>query len=423
MRRNTYFAFIRERGLFSGRASMPSARQSIPGREPLKEAPFSNESVVFILNRKSQNLHWRNLFLIFSFFLPVCFADFSEPAANKASEPFKVEEMAQGLGVVWGMVFLNDREILFTEREGQFKKLNLKTKRIQSLSGAPEVYARGQGGLMDVALHPHFQKNKKVYFSYSKRKKRKQTMAVAVGILKRKQLIQVKDIFEAQPIVSSSIHFGSRLVFDKQGFLFVTVGDRGKRHSAQNLKTHLGKILRLTDRGAPPPDNPFVSVKEAQPEIWSLGHRNPQGIFIHPETGELWEQEHGPRGGDEINQIQKGQNYGWPVITFGREYWGPSIGEGRVKKGMKQPVKHFTPSIAPSSLLIYSGKVFKKWKGDFFSGALVLTHLNRLKIIKGKVEERLLSQLKLRVREVIEGPDGLIYLSTDEGKILRLIPL
>ena len=356
---------------------------------------------------------------------PICFADPAELASYRASESFKVEIMAQGLGVVWGMVFLSDREILFTERKGQFKKLNLRTKRIRPISGAPKVYARGQGGLMDVALHPEFQKNKKVYFSYSKRKGRKQTTAVAEGTLRGNRLIRVKDLFEAQPPVSSSIHFGSRLIFDKQGFLFVTVGDRNQRHSAQNLKTHLGKVLRLTDKGTPPSDNPFVSVPGALPEIWSLGHRNPQGLFIHPETDELWEQEHGPRGGDEINQIQKGKNYGWPVITHGREYWGPSIGEGTSKQGMEQPVKYFTPSIAPASLLIYSGKIFKKWKGDFFSGALALTHLNRLKITKGKVEEeeRLLSPLKFRVREVIEGPDGLIYLSVDEGKILRLSPL
>ena len=366
----------------------------------------------------------KNLFLVLLLVLPVCLANSSEPTSDNADGSFKVEEMAQGLSVIWGMVFLNKREILFTEREGQFKKLNLKTKQVESISGAPEVYARGQGGLMDVALHPKFQQNKKVYFSYSKRKGRKQTTAVAEGILKRNRLVQVKDIFEAQPPVSSSIHFGSRLVFDEQGFLFVTVGDRGQRHSAQSLKTHLGKVLRLTDKGTPPSDNPFVSVKGAQPEIWSLGHRNPQGIFIHPETNELWEQEHGPRGGDEINRIQKGKNYGWPMITFGREYWGPSIGEGTEKKGMEQPIKHFIPSIAPAALLIYSGKIFKKWKGDFFSGALVLTHLNRLKITKGKVkeEERILSSLKLRVREVIEGPDGLIYLSVDEGKILRLKP-
>lgn len=361
-------------------------------------------------------------FSVFLFHL-ACSAD--KPILYQASESFTVEVMAQDLGVVWGMEFINNKEILFTEREGQFKKLNLETKQIHPISGAPKVYSKGQGGLMDVALHPEFSQNQKVYFSYSKIKGRKQTTAVAMGTLKGRQLLRVRDLFEARPFVSSSIHFGCRLVFDENGFLFITVGDRNKRHSAQSLNSHLGKVLRLTDKGEAPPDNPFVSTKDALPEIWSLGHRNPQGLFFHPETGILWEQEHGPRGGDEINRIQKGKNYGWPVITHGREYWGPSIGEGTKKEGMEQPVKHFTPSIAPASLLIYSGKRFKKWKGDFFSGALVLTHLNRLKITNEKVEteERLLSSLKLRIRDVIEGPEGFIYLSTDEGKILRLTPL
>ncbi|MDE0519013.1 MAG: PQQ-dependent sugar dehydrogenase [Bdellovibrionales bacterium] len=265
-----------------------------------------------------------------------------------------------------------------------------------------------------------------------------------------------------------------------------------ERHLAQKLDNHLGKILRLTDKGKAAKGNPFIPIalanskfkisaadrkepksdekkipkryiKKNLPEIWSFGHRNPQGLFIHPETGQLWEQEHGPRGGDEINLIKKGKNYGWPVITYGREYWGPKIGEGTRKKGMEQPVKYYTPSIAPSGLLIYSGKKFKKWKHHFFSGALVLKHLNRIKIIRQsdqgvanseshlplqknlqkqqtmssqkrvsskssikytvKEEERLLSDLKFRVRHVIEGPKGFIYISVDKGQILRLTPL
>ena len=344
---------------------------------------------------------------------------------SSTSEPFVVEVLAKDLGIVWGMVFINKKEILFTEREGNIKKLNIQTGKVVSVSGAPKVYARGQGGLLDVALHPDFLKNKKVYISYSKIMKRKQTTAVAVGVLKKNKLTRVKDIFVASPAVSSRRHFGSRLVFDKKGFLYVTVGDRVERHSAQKTDNHLGKVLRLTDKGRPPKNNPFVSVKGALPEIWSLGHRNPQGLFIHPETGDLWEQEHGPRGGDEINLIKKGKNYGWPVVTHGREYWGPKIGEGVRKKGMEQPIKYYVPSIAPSGFLIYSGKKFKKWRGGFFSGALALRHLNRLKVVKKKVreEERLLSDLKFRVRHVIEGPQGLIYICVDQGKILRLRPI
>ena len=361
---------------------------------------------------------------------------------SSTSEPFSVEILAEDLGIVWGMVFINNEELLFTEREGFIKILNIRTGIITPVSGAPKVYVKGQGGLLDVTLHPNFSKNKKIYLSYSKMKGRKQTTAVATGILKREKvqsnkdtksvkiveqisITSLKDIFLAQPTISASQHFGSRLVFDKKGFLYVTIGDRTERDLAQKLDTHMGKVLRLNDRGKAPKDNPFVSVENALPEIWSFGHRNPQGLFIHPITRELWEQEHGPRGGDEINLIKKGKNYGWPVITYGREYWGPKIGEGNQKEGMEPPIKYYVPSIAPSSLLIYSGKKFKKWKGNFFSGALVLKHLNRLEIVNKKVikEERLLSDLEFRVRNVIEGPNGLIYIAVDQGKILKLKPI
>jgi len=339
--------------------------------------------------------------------------------------PFLVEQLADNLGVVWGMVFINDKEILFTEREGNIKKLNIHTGKVSIISGTPEVYARGQGGLLDIALHPLFLKNKRVYLSYAKKQKKKQTTAIATAVLKGEKLSRLKDIFIARPSISSSRHFGSRVVFDKKGFLYVTIGDRAKRHFAQKKDNHLGKILRLTDKGKVAKGNPFFSEKGALPEIWSLGHRNPQGLFIHPKTGKLWAQEHGPRGGDEINLIKKGKNYGWPVITHGREYWGPKIGEGFIKKGLEQPIKYYTPSIAPSGLLIYSGKIFKNWEYSFFSGALVLTHLNRLEIKKQKVinEERLLKDLNFRVRHVIEGKDGFIYISVDRGKILRLRPM
>ncbi|MDE0118491.1 MAG: PQQ-dependent sugar dehydrogenase [Bdellovibrionales bacterium] len=416
---------------------------------------------------------------------------------SSTSEPFLVEVLAENLGIVWGMVFINEKELLFTERKGHIKKLNIQTGKITAISGAPTVYAKGQGGLLDIALHPHFSKNKKIYISYSKPIGEKQTTAIASGLLKKNKLdrtsvefvnskiqsplkknlqtpqtmfsplafaragsresnkisiTQLKDIFVATPFISSRRHFGSRLVFDKKGFLYVTVGDRVERHLAQKLDNHLGKVLRLTDKGKAPKDNPFVFensrfknsaakrkvpkrdgkiipngyIKDALPEIWSFGHRNPQGLFIHPKTGQLWEQEHGPRGGDEINLIKKGKNYGWPVITYGREYWGPKIGEGMRKKGMEQPIKYYTPSIAPSGLLIYSGRKFKKWKYHFFSGALVLRHLNRIKVSKKqkvKEEERLLSDLNFRVRHVIEGPKGFIYISVDKGQILRLRPL
>ncbi len=412
--------------------------------------------------------------------------------ACSARPTFVVEELAQNLGIVWGMVFINKEELLFTEREGKIKILHIPTGKVCTVPGAPAVYAKGQGGLLDVTLHPRFSQNKTIYLSYSKVKGQKQSTAVVRAVLKSSasgagsacpKIVRMRDIFTAQPFVDSSRHFGSRLLFDKKGFLYVTVGDRANRHMAQKLDNHTGKILRLTDKGKAPKDNPFVSHSGALPETWSYGHRNPQGLFIHRETGQLYAQEHGPRGGDEINLIKKGKNYGWPVITYGKEYWGPKIGEGKVKKGMEQPVYHYTPSIAPSGLLIYSGKKFPHWKNSFFSGALVLRHLNRLELpslfpnnsrqqkgqsrqptdnshqqkgqsrkptdnsrkptdnshqqkgqrgkraissqqtfpLKGK-EERLLQDLNFRVRHVLEGPEAYIYLAVDRGKILRLIP-
>ena len=299
---------------------------------------------------------------------------------NKSSHPFKVEVIAEGLGVPWGMLFLDKKNLLLTEREGFIKKIYIPTGKITQITGAPVVYAKGQGGLLDLILHPEFKKTQWIYLTYSIEKKGKQSTALARGVLKGNKITGLKVLFTAEPFQSSSIHFGSRLAFDDKGFLFMTVGDRGKKKEAQNLGSHLGKFLRLNDEGKAALDNPFIKITAAKPEIWSFGHRNPQGLFIHPETKQLWLQEHGPKGGDEINLIKKGGNYGWPVITYGRSYMSFKIGEGTHKKGMEQPIKYFTPSIAPCGLLIYSGKKFPKWKGDFFSGSLVLTHLNKLKI-------------------------------------------
>ena len=328
----------------------------------------------------------------------------------------------------WGMVFINDTELLFTEKQGELSKLHIPTGKTSSISGAPKVVFKHQGGLLDVALHPRFKQNRRVYFSYSlkdKEKKSKKTTAVATGILRGNRILKLKNIFVAKPSKSGNRHFGSRLVFDDKGFLFVTVGDRGDREEAQKRNSHLGKILRLTDMGKVPKDNPFANTKGTNPEIWSLGHRNPQGLFSHPETHKLWALEHGPKGGDELNLIKKGQNYGWPVITYGKSYAGFKIGEGTHKKGMQQPLKYWVPSISPCGLLIYSGRKFPHWRGQFFAGALSGQHLNRLKIFKGKVieEERLLSSLSLRFRHVIEGPEGFIYVATDQGQLLRLVPI
>ena len=372
------------------------------------------------------------LFLFFCFFSLLGEAQkktdkphFPEKSYPKHQPPFELILLAQNLGVPWGMVFIDNNKLLFTEREGNLKILHVPTGKVQSVSGLPDIFVAGQGGLLDVILHPGFKDNKTIYFTFSQKKeKRGYTTALARASLKGRRLKNVEVLFFAKPLTSASIHFGSRIVFHK-GFLFFTVGDRGRKDEAQNLDSHLGKLLRLTEDGKIPPDNPFVGRKDARPEIWTYGHRNPQGLFLHRETEELWLQEHGPKGGDEINLIKKGANYGWPVITHGKSYLGFKIGEGVAKKGMEQPVKHWTPSIAPCGLLIYSGKKFPRWKGDMFSGALALTHLNRLKIKDKKVlkEERLFPELNFRVRHVIEGPEGFIYISADRGWILKLKPL
>ena len=345
---------------------------------------------------------------------------------TKGPVPFKVEIIAKNLGVPWGMVFLNQEELLWTERKGFIKKIHIPTRKITAITGGPKVHAKRQGGLLDVALHPEFKKNKWIYFTYSLKKRKKQTTtALARGILKGNKIKRLKNLFIAKPFHHRTIHYGSRLAFNAKSFLFMTVGDRGKKNEAQNLGSHFGKVLRLNDRGRAVSGNPFKKTKKAKPEIWSFGHRNLQGLYIHPLTNTIWTQEHGPRGGDEINLIKKGANYGWPIITYGKAYSGFKIGEGTHKEGMEQPVKYWTPSIAPCGLLIYSGKKFPQWKGDFFSGALKLTHLNKLKISDNKVtdEQRLLAPLRLRFRNVIEGPQGFIYASVDQGAILKISPL
>ncbi len=345
------------------------------------------------------------------------------PAAGGV--PFKAEIEAEGLGVPWGMAFISAEELLFTERHGRLSRLHLPTGKITPIPGAPKAAAGGQGGLLDLALHPGFKQNRRVYFSYSAALGwRKKTTAIAFGILKDRQIKGLKTVFTARPGFASERHFGSRLAFDSEGFLFVTVGDRANKKEAQDLSSHMGSVLRLTDEGGAAPGNPFAKVRGALPEIWSFGHRNPQGLFWHSETKKLWAIEHGPKGGDELNLIRRGKNYGWPLITYGRSYAGFKIGEGARKKGMEQPAKYWVPSISPCGLMIYSGKKFPAWKGHFFAGALSGQHISRLKINGGRVieEERLLGSSGLRFRNVIEGPEGFIYASADQGQILRLAP-
>ncbi len=345
---------------------------------------------------------------------------------------FNVEQVMSGLGVPWGMAFLSADEIIFTQRDGRIGLVHLKQNELTWLNNTPSVYHNGQAGLLDVAVPGDYGQTAWIYFTYSKSLADKSATTLARAKLKKNSLQNWQDLLVSQSLEKTNYHYGSRITFDDKGHVFFSIGDRGKRPNAQNLENHAGSILRLNLDGSLPDDNPFISrnniyKKNALPEIWSYGHRNPQGLFYDKKTSRLWSIEHGPRGGDEINLILAGKNYGWPVISYGKEYWGPvDVGEGTHKKGMEQPVKIYVPSIAPGSLLLYSGKAFPQWRGNLFAGALKLKHLNRIVInsdSKAIDEQRLLKDLDERIRCVAESPQGWIYLSTDSGKILRLKPM
>jgi len=345
---------------------------------------------------------------------------------SQSNPNFKLEQLAQDLGVPWGMAFLNDRELILTERQGNIRILNLESLEITTLRGTVEVDAEGQGGMLDVATGPDYTTRDWLYFTYSKSTVSGSVTTLARAKRRGNQLSDWQELLVTDSATSGYRHFGSRIAFDQQGHVFFGVGDRGERDSAQDLSSHTGTIMRLRLDGSIPDDNPFLSRDNALPEIWSYGHRNPQGLLYDNNTGNLWSIEHGPRGGDEINLVVKGANYGWPVISYGKEYWGPvSIGEGTEKPGMEQPVKVYIPSIAPGSLLLYSATAFPQWQGNLFSGALKLRHLNRVSISmdnKAIAEERLLGDLNERIRALAQSPEGWIYFSTDSGKIIRMRP-
>jgi glucose/arabinose dehydrogenase len=341
---------------------------------------------------------------------------------------FRVEQVVEGLEHPWSFAFLPEGGYLVTERPGRLRWVTADGRlRPEPIGGLPEIEARGQGGLLDVALHPDFANNRRVYLSYNEPGDGGFATAVAHGQLDGMQLRDVEVIFRLLPKSRRGLHFGSRLVFDNDGYLFITLGDRGERMRSQALDDHAGSVIRLHDDGQVPDDNPFVGTPGAMPEIYSYGHRNVQGATLHPQTGELWTHEHGPQGGDEINLPRPGVNYGWPVITYGVNYGiGTRIGEGTSKPGMAQPLYYWDPSIAPSGMTFYDGDVFPEWRGDLFIGALKFRQLVRLEIDEGRVvhEERMLTDRVGRIRDVREGPDGLLYLLTDadNGALYRLLP-
>jgi glucose/arabinose dehydrogenase len=341
---------------------------------------------------------------------------------------FRAVTLTEGLEFPWSLAFLPDGRLLVTERPGRLRLVGTDGRLDpRPLDGVPTVAAVGQGGLLDVALHPDFAKNRLVYLSYAGEGTGGYGTEVARGRLDGHALRDLQVIFRLQPKTRTSIHFGSRLVFDRKGFLNITLGDRGEMERAQRLDDHAGSVIRLHDDGRVPADNPFVGKPGARPEKFTLGNRNMQGAALHPQNGELWTHEHGPQGGDEINVIRAGVNYGWPVITYGRNYGtGTQIGEGMAKAGMAQPLLQWTPSIAPSGMAFYTGDRFPKWKGNLFVGALKFQMLVRLQLDGERVigEERLLQGALGRIRDVRQGPDGFLYLLTDsdKGRIVRLEP-
>jgi glucose/arabinose dehydrogenase len=340
---------------------------------------------------------------------------------------FRVVKIVAGLEHPWGLAFLPDGRMLVTERPGRLRIVLDGRLEPRPVSGVPKVAARGQGGLLDVALHPRFADNSLVYLSYAGSGKGGIGTEVARGRLVGNRLEEVQVIFRMEPKSDARQHFGSRLVFDRSGYLYITLGDRGDKERAQRPDDHAGSVIRLHDDGRVPADNPFVGKPGWKPEKYTLGNRNMQGAALHPQTGELWAHEHGPQGGDEINVMRAGVNYGWPVITYGVNYGiGTRIGEGTHKPGMAQPLHYWVPSIAPSGLAFYTGDKFPRWRGDLFVGALRDEMLVRLRLDGEKVvsEERMLKGVLGRIRDVRQGPDGYLYLLTDEsdGVLVRLEP-
>lgn len=347
-----------------------------------------------------------------------------ETVRSRAAD-FRIVEVAGDLEHPWGLAFLPDGRMLVTERPGRLRIVGADGNLSAPLKGLPEIYDSGQGGLLDVILDPDFAGNSTIYFSYSTPVERRGTTRIAKAKLMDTGLEDVTVLFTAKTKGSNGRHFGSRLVFGTDGHLYASIGDHGADDTAQDLSLHSGKIIRITKDGAPAPGNPFLDTAGALPEIYTYGNRNPQGMTLTPD-GEIWANEHGPRGGDEVNAIKAGLNFGWPETTHGRAYSGLPMGEGPEKEGVTPPIQVYVPSIAPSGMAFYQGDAFKGWKGDLFMGALALTHLNRLDMKDGEIvgEERLLEDKGWRIRDVRTGPDGFLYLLTDaeDGKLVRLEP-
>ena len=365
-----------------------------------------------------------SLSLVFSLALSLAFATATALAQTLTTRigSVNVTKMLDGLKEPWAIGFLSDGSYLVTEREG--KLLLVSGGEARALAGVPKLVVQGQGGLLDVMIPRDFATSRQVYLTYARRQGSGAGTALAVGRLSDngRRLEDTRTIFEAAPGGTGGRHFGSRIVEARDGTLFVTLGERGNRPSAQDRSNHNGSVVRINRDGSVPVDNPFVGQAGIRPEIWSWGHRNPQGAALDLQ-GNLWTAEHGAKGGDEVNRIQRGANYGWPVISYGRHYSGAKIGDGTAKPGLQQPAFYWDPSIAPSGLMIYSGRLWPDWRGDFFVGSLKLNYISRLDGAPLREAEQIKGGATRRVRDVVEAPDGSIwFISVGRGAIYRMSP-
>jgi aldose sugar dehydrogenase len=344
---------------------------------------------------------------------------------SAARSDLSPEIILKNLQSPWALAFISESEALITLKGGELLRANLNNQKTIPVSGVPESVIRGQGGLLDIELHPQFTNNQWIYLTFTRKTIAGYTTALAKARLQSHQLTGSKVIFTAQAYASGGRHFGSRLAFDNLGYLYMSIGDRGQRDFAQDLMRHNGKIIRLLDDGKIPADNPFIGNSNALPEIYSYGHRNPQGMVFDKKNNQLWIHEHGPMGGDELNLILPGKNYGWPLVSYGREYYGPRISEHTELPGVENPVFYWVPSIAPSGMTIYDHDRFKEWQGDILIGALKYQLITRviMEDTKALAEQRYLEG-SARIRDIKTGPDGAIYVLTDgaNGQLWRIVP-
>jgi aldose sugar dehydrogenase len=370
--------------------------------------------------------HFQSVFLLIliSFYACAQQTESEVKAENPEIINYTFETVVPDLNIPWGMAFLPDGSMLITEKSGEL--IHFKNGQKTTINGFPEVYVRGQGGLMDVKLHPNYEQNGWIYFSYASAEGEGEggNTAIVRAKLNGNNLENVEQLYKASPNTKKGQHFGSRIEFDNEGYLYFSIGERGERDvNPQDITRDCGKIYRLFDDGRIPEDNPFVNTPNAKKAIYSYGHRNPQGMIKNPETGAIWEHEHGPQGGDEINIIQKGKNYGWPIISYGINYNGTPFTDITEKEGMEQPVFYWVPSIAPSGMTFVSSNKYPDWKGNILAGSLKFEYLERLVLTDGKVtkREKLLEKIG-RVRHVVQAPDGYIYVAVEGKGIVKIVP-